>query len=99
MRKVLLSFLMLAAMLGDRLAVDCQGQPSVRVAWSPVTNPYVAGYYLAYGTNGLNFEFTNVYPANQTNGCISNLSFGLIYTIAVAAFATNGEQYPIGPWS
>jgi hypothetical protein len=89
MRKLLLILACGLGLLSSRFATDCQAQPQISLSWNSVTNPYLTGYYLAWGTNGTNFFATNTYPASQTSGAISNLTYGLMYSISVASFSTN----------
>ena len=99
MRTLILLLVFGLGLFSNRFAADCQAQPQVTLAWSAVANPYVSGYYLVWGTSSGVYSATNTYPSTQTNGTIGNLSYGVQYYIAVAAFATNGEINPVGPFS
>jgi hypothetical protein len=102
MRKLILLLGLGLGLLSSRLAVNCQAQPSVTVAWNAVTNPFVSGYYLAWGpTSNGPYVGTNTYPSNQTSGTISNLSFTSTYYIGVATFSTNYAftPNPLSPYS
>ena len=99
MRTLVLLLALGLGLFSGRFTADCQAQPQVVLAWNAETNnPFVAGYYLAWGTNNGVFIGTNIYPGNQTTGIITNLAYGLEYYIAVAAYATNFETNPIGPF-
>jgi hypothetical protein len=101
MRKLILLLGLGLGLFSSHLAVHCQAQPAVIVSWSPVTNPFVSGYYLAWATSNGPFVATNKYPSNQTSGVISNLEFGVNYYVGVASFSTNlaFETNPVSPYN
>lgn len=99
MRKTLILLIVAIGLFSSRFTAPCQAQPQVTLAWNPLNNEYLAGYYLAWGTNSGTYFATNTYNATTTNGTIYNLSYGVQYYMAVAAFATNGEIKPVGPFS
>ena len=100
MRRLVLLLALVLGLFSTRFASDCHAQPQVTLGWNAETNPFVAGYYLAWGTNSGNLSFTNTYHSrNCTNGTISNLVYGVNYYVAVAAFATNGYTNPTGPFT
>jgi len=66
----------------------------VTLGWNATTATGLAGYYLAWGLSTGVYPATNTYPAGQTTGTISNLAYGTVYYIAVAAFTSNGQVSP-----
>jgi Fibronectin type III domain len=81
-------------LFSNAFTTDCQAQVAVSLAWRPSTDPDVAGYHLAWGTNSGVYFATNTCPATQTSGTISNLAYGVTYYIAVSAFTGNGQTSP-----
>jgi hypothetical protein len=94
MRTLILILVFGLGLFSSRFAADGQAQVQVTLSWNASTNANVAGYYLAWGTNSRAFFATNTYPAAQTSGTIGNLAYGILYYIAVAAFASNGQVSP-----
>ncbi len=94
MRTLILMLVFGFGLFSSRFAADGQAQVQVTLSWNASTNSNVAGYYLAWGTNSGKFFATNTYPAAQTSGTISNLAYGTLYYIAVAAFSSKGQISP-----
>jgi hypothetical protein len=94
MRTLILILVFGFGLFSSRFAADGQAQAQVTLSWNASSNLNVAGYYLAWGTNSGVYFATNTYPAAQTSGTISNLAYGTLYYIAVAAFASNGKTSP-----
>jgi hypothetical protein len=63
------------------------------LAWNAVTNVNVQGYLVYYGTNGAQPELSMDAGASTTV-TISNLTWGLTYFFAVAAYDTNDVVGP-----
>jgi hypothetical protein len=94
MRTLILMLVFGFGLFSSRFAADGQAQVQAILSWNASTNSNLAGYYLAWGTNRGVYFATNTYPAAQTSGTISNLAYGTLYYIAVAAFASNGQVSP-----
>jgi hypothetical protein len=81
-------------LFSDRFVANSQAQAQVTLGWNASTAAGLAGYYLAWGLSNGVYYATNTYPASQTAGTVSNLAYGTVYYIAVAAFASNGLVSP-----
>jgi hypothetical protein len=73
---------------------QAQAQVDVTLAWNASTTTGLAGYYLVWGAKSGVYYATNVYPATQTSGTITNLEYSIVYYINVAAFSSNGTVSP-----
>jgi hypothetical protein len=94
MRTLILMLVFGFGLFSGRFAADGQAQGQVTLGWNASSSSAVAGYYLVWGTNSGVYFATNICPAPQTTGTISNLANGKMYYINVAAFASNGQMSP-----
>jgi len=61
---------------------------SLQLSWNPSPSSGVAGYFLCWGTNSVEYTATNTYPATTTNATLT-FNDTNVYYIAVAAFDSN----------
>ncbi|MGP8198828.1 MAG: hypothetical protein ACLQU4_04925 [Limisphaerales bacterium] len=94
MRRLILMLVFGFGLFSSHFAANSQAQVQVTLSWNAATSASLAGYYLAWGLSSRVYSATNTYPASQTTGTISNLAYGTVYYIAVAAFASNGLVSP-----
>jgi hypothetical protein len=94
MRTLILMLVFGFGLFSSRFAADGQAQVQVTLSWNASLSSNVVGYYLVWGTNSGVYFATNTCPAAQTSGTISNLAYGILYYINVAAFASKGQISP-----
>jgi hypothetical protein len=87
------AFVFTSAFLFLQLARGVQPPPgqSVTVAWSPGTDPGLAGYVLYYGTTNGSYT-TNINVGTNTSAVISGLVSGQTNYFAIAAYNTLSMQ-------
>jgi hypothetical protein len=72
-------------------AVSASGQPSVTLAWNPVTNAGITGYSVYYGTASRSYS-ARMDAGSATQAKVSGLAAGVKYFFTVTSYTSRGVE-------